>query len=421
MGRETTPARARHRLLGAIGMTSAVAVALAAVTATAATADVVREHATADVVRKHAPTGFSIRVPSAYRVGFSKGVYVLRAPGRVLTFSRIQSTVGADAYISALTGQVGGTVVARAGGPAEAIAQIDYGTRREAVVARRSGTTLVVTTSASTVSNPIGLDALRAIGLSARGGVTLKPRGATGGAVTPIRLVDYRTPDGGATARVPAGWQVDGGNGNVYGSGPGGAFALGLSFTIVLPNTAPGPLPASAVVAPFMNATTALQNVVPTIFKVGGIRIRSLLRDAALPGFTSSGLFQFDYTSNGEAWTGVALVGTDSPDKYGNLGWALYYSGVGVRVGSSPALGLGLMDTWKSWNPAGAIAARTRSQIQMLNDTAATWQQVSEFRSVTADRQARDVGCLLLGYYAIEDNSRQYDLPPLPCGQIYTR
>ena len=113
-------------------------------------------------------------------------------------------------------------------------------------------------------------------------------------------------------------------------------------------------------------------------------------------------------------------MGTAGSDKYATLGRGLSYRGIGVRVGSSPALGLGLVETWKSWNPSGAIAARTRSQIQLLKETADTWQQVSEFRSVTADRQARDVGCLLQGYYVIEDNSRKYDLPPLQCGQIYT-
>lgn len=372
------------------------------------------------VVRRHTPTKLTIRVPSPYTMGFSKGIYVLRANGRVLTYSRVSTTAGADAYVAALAGQLGGRVVFRAGGPAESAAQIEFPNRKEAMVVRRSGKTLVVTTSVSRVGFPLNLDALRAIGVSARGGVTLRPPASKAATVKPIRLVPFRTADGGATASVPAGWTVDGGQGSVYGSSDAGAFALGLSFTVVLPNTAPGPLPATAVVAPFMNATTALLNVAPQIFKIGNVRIRSLLRDAPLPTFTSSGLFQFDYTVNGQPWTGIALVGTDSPDKYGNLGWGLYYSGVGVRVGSGPSVGLGLMETWRSWNPSGAIAARTRSQIQLLNETAQTWQQVSEFRSATADRQARDVGCLLQGYYVIEDNSRKYDLPPLPCGQIYT-
>ena len=49
------------------------------------------------------------------------------------------------------------------------------------------------------------------------------------------------------------------------------------------------------------------------------------------------------------------------------------------------------------------------------------WQQTSEFRSRIADQQSRDVGCLLLGYYVVEDNARKYQLPPLPCGQVYVK
>ena len=32
-----------------------------------------------------------------------------------------------------------------------------------------------------------------------------------------------------------------------------------------------------------------------------------------------------------------------------------------------------------------------------------------------------DVGCLLQGWYAVEDNARKYSLPPLPCGQVYVK
>ena len=128
----------------------------------------------------------------------------------------------------------------------------------------------------------------------------------------------------------------------------------------------------------------------------------------------------FDYRLKGKPWRGVATVGTDSSAKYGGSVWQFYYSGIGVPVNSNPAVGVGLLRSWRSWNPSGAIAARTRAAIAILNETNAVWQQTSEFRSQTADRQSRDVGCLLQGYYVIEDNSRKYNLPSLPCGQIYT-
>ena len=83
-------------------------------------------------------------------------------------------------------------------------------------------------------------------------------------------------------------------------------------------------------------------------------------------------------------------------------------------------VGNALVESWRSWNPSGGIAQATAAAIRTLNETAEIWQQTAEFRSVTADRQARDVGCLLQGYYIVEDNSRKYNLPALPCGQIYT-
>ena len=49
-----------------------------------------------------------------------------------------------------------------------------------------------------------------------------------------------------------------------------------------------------------------------------------------------------------------------------------------------------------------------------MNETNEIWQQTSEFRSRMADQQSRDVGCLLLGYYHVEDNSRKYEPPAAP-------
>ena len=404
----------RRRIAGVIVL--AVTVAATAVAAMPSTA------ATGFVTLKH-KTGLSITVPRDYKMGFSRGVYVLKAPGRTLTFSRSVSGAGADQYGAALLQQLGGKVVFRAGGPAEFAAQINFGSRRDAFVILRGGGKLLITTSSSRVSSPLALEALRSIGQSARGGVSLRaPASAGGGATQSIALAPYRTPDGGATALVPTGpgWTLDGANGNILGFGTNGAFAFGLSANVIVPGAAPGPLPASIIVAPYMNAADALREILPRLFKVSNIQIRGIIHDAVFPTFTSSAMFRFDYESNGQAWTGAAIVGTDSPDKYGNIAWNFYYSGIGVRVGTDPSVGVGLLKSWKSWDPSGAIANRTAQQVKLIDETNQVWQQTAEFRSVTADRQARDVGCLLQGYYVIEDNSRKYDLPPLPCGQIYT-
>jgi hypothetical protein len=90
-----------------------------------------------------------------------------------------------------------------------------------------------------------------------------------------------------------------------------------------------------------------------------------------------------------------------------------------VPAGSDGSVGAALLKSWRSWDPSGAIAQRTAQAKALIDQTNEVWKQTSEFRSRTADRQSRDVGCLLLGYYDVEDNSRKYDLPPLPCGRQY--
>ena len=47
----------------------------------------------------------------------------------------------------------------------------------------------------------------------------------------------------------------------------------------------------------------------------------------------------------------------------------------------------------------------------LISETNQIWQETSEFRSRIADQQSRDVGCLLSGYYIVEDNARRYGLP----------
>lgn len=375
-------------------------------------------------VRTHAPTKLKITVPSPYRMGFRGGVYILTAPGRTLTFSRSVSPISADQYATALINQIGGKVVFRAGGPAETAVQVDRGDRREAFVVERRGGRLLVTTSSSKVSNPLQLEAIRAIGRSARGGVALRAtQQGVGQATATIPLKPFHSQDGGSSALVPAepGWQFNGGNGAVQGfNQQRGSFLLGYSASVFIPEAAPGPIPASFLQGPYMNAATALANIIPQLSPdVSNVQIREVVRDAVLPTYSSSAMFRFDYSLNGRRWTGGAIVGTDDPSKYGNLLWKFYYSGIGVPVGSDPAVGAGLMKVWGSWDPSAAIARATSAQLKLINETNQVWQQVTEFRSVTADRQSRDVGCLLQGYYAVEDNSRKFNLPPLPCGRIY--
>lgn len=370
---------------------------------------------------RHAPSGFSMQAPPGFSIRLSKGVYVLEK-GRVsVSFSRLVTSVTPAQLGAALTQQLGGTVVVRAGDAKHFVTQLTRGTRRDAIVVERIGSKLVVTTSAASNTAPVALETLKSMGRSARGGVSLSAPKATPQAG--IKLVPYRAPDGGATALVPAGgeWDIQSSQGAIQGSSTRGAFLFGFSLNVPTPEFAPANTPPNIIVSPYMNAATALTRLLPRLAPtVSNVRVTKVLKDAVLPSFTSSGMLLFNYRHNGKAWRGVVTVGTDSPSKYSGSLWQFYYSGIGVPVNSDPAVGVGLLRSWKSWNPSGAIAARTRAAIAILNETNEVWRQTLEFRSQTADRQSRDVGCLLQGYYVIEDNSRRYNLPPLPCGQIYT-
>jgi hypothetical protein len=371
------------------------------------------------ITLRHAPTRFVIRAPEGFRLEFRSGVYILRKGVTSMSFSRLAANVTPAQLGGALFRALGGRILIRAGDGRHVVGQVVNGRRGDTFVVERIGSQLAITTSTSLVGRPVVLETLRQIGLGARGGVILRPPKARPQPSIPLR--PYRSPDGGATALVPAGsdWDFQSTNGAILGYNRNrGAFLFGYSLNI--PLSAPGPTPSNIVVGPYLSAVQALIQVLPRVTSARNIRVRRVLVDRALPSFTSSGMIQFDYRDNGRLWTGVATVGTDDPSRYSNFLWNFYYSGIAVPAGSSSAVGVGLLRSWKSWNPSGAIAARTRASIALINETNQIWQQTNEFRSQQADQQSRDVGCLLQGYYIVEDNARHYGLPPLPCGQIYT-
>jgi hypothetical protein len=372
---------------------------------------------------RHAGSGFRVDAPAASHLRVQRGVYVFTAAGATISYSRSVSGLTVRQFGDALLRQLQGTPVSRSRGARRYTAEVLVGGRREAFVVTRSGSTVAVTTGTSTASRPLALATLRAIAASARGGYALRPPKAA--TAKPLALRSYRAPDGGATAQVPAGsgWNVQSSQGALQVVGAKGSLLLGYSINIFLPSSIPpGTSAGPALVSPYLSAAAALTGFWPRLADgVTNIVVRRLVRDGPLPSFTSSGLFQIDYRYRGRPWTGIALVGTDDPQKYSNFVWNLYFSGIGVPAGSTSAVGDALLRTWRSWDPSGAIAARTAQARQLIAETNEVWQQTSEFRSQTASRQARDVGCLLSGYYHVEDNSRRYDLPPLPCGQIYTK
>jgi hypothetical protein len=373
----------------------------------------------ATVTLRHRATRFRITAPRGFRLRFSKGVYILAKGRRRMSFSRAVTGTTPSAFGAALLEQLGGRVVSRRATARRFTARVDRGSDRETVVVARDGRFLAVTTSTSPASRPDSLATVRRVGASAAGGVALKPPSAPA-AGPEIALQPYRAPDGGATALVPAGWDVQSSGGAIQGSSANGAFLFGLSLNIFLPETAPPGTPAGILVSPYLPAAEALSQIFPRLAPaVSDIRIRSVLHEAPLPSFSSSAMYLFDYKLSGQPWTGAATIATDSPDRYSNYVWNMYYSGVGVPAGSDGSVGAALLKSWRSWDPSGAIAQRTARARELISETNEVWKQTSEFRSRTADRQARDVGCLLQGYYVIEDNSRAYDLPPLPCGRQY--
>ena len=403
-----------HRVPGLVAAAAALMLAVAA-SGAAAPVDSGQFRV---VALRHAPTKFSIRAPEGFRLNLRNGVYLMRKRSVTVSYVRLDTTVSPAQLGAALLQALPGRLLVRAGDNRHFVAAVAGRSRNDHFVVERAGSRLAVTAS-TTSGVPVALETLRQMGLSARGGIML--RAPKSGRQQAIPLRPYRAPDGGATALVPAGndWDIQSTGGSIQGASRRGAFLFGFSYNV--PLTAPPNSPPSFITGPYLSAVQALQQLFPRLApSVRNIRVRRVLKDAILPSFTSSGMLLFDYRLNGKPWTGVATVATDHPSKFSNFLWNYYYSGVGVPAGSDAAVGIGLLRSWRSWDPSGAIAARTRAAIALINETNQIWQQTNEFRSRTADQQSRDVGCLLSGYYVIEDNARRYGLPPLDCGQIYT-
>ena len=324
---------------------------------------------------RHTPSGFSIQAPAGYSLSVSKGVYVLKKGSSTLSFSRSVTTVTAAQFGGALLQQLGGKVLSKGGDARQFTGQVAVGNRREAFVIARDGSRLAVTTSSSPSSSPLALGLVRQVGASARGGFALRAPAQT--QTRSIALGAYRAPDGGATALVPTdpSWTIESTQGAIQGSSAKGSFIFGFSINIFLPGSAPAN--SGTLISPYLYAANALTQFFPRLAPtVSNIRITGLIKDAALPSFTSSGMFLIDYQVNGKPWTGAVTVGTDGPEKYSNFVWNFYYSGIGVPVGSNPAVGVGLLQGLEELEPerrnrgayAGGPAADQRDQRDLAAD-----------------------------------------------------
>ncbi len=361
---------------------------------------------------------FSIQVPDGFDIEERSGVYVMSDGEQSISYSRTATGVSSEEFLNQLLAQIGGDVVSQDADGSGYTAEVDRDGARELIVIRQQDGAITVATGHVPEGGSLRLADLVSASDSAHGAVTLTPPAATQGAGS-IELRQFSAPDGGAKGLVPAdpSWNISSNQGTIEGSSDVGNFVFGVTIQVITPENSMG---AGGISAPYSDAAASLGTILPQLVKgVSNVQVTSTVADGVIDSYTSSGMYAYTYDWNGQPWTGVAIVATDDPSKYGNFMWNWYFTNIAVPAGSDGSVGSGLLKAWQAWDPSGAIAKRSQRSKQLLDETNQIWQDTSEFRSKQADRQSRDVGCLLQGYYETEDNSRKYDLPPAPCGQEY--
>lgn len=360
---------------------------------------------------------FSIEVPAGFAIEERDGVYVMSDGDQSISYSQTATDAAPEEFLQALLDQLGGDVVSQDGDGSGLTAEVSRDGARELLVVRPADGAIAVTTGHVPEDGDLSLADVRASADSAQGAVTLTPPATP---ASTIELKEFSAPDGGATGLVPAdpSWTISSNGGTIEGSSDVGTFVFGVTIQVITPeNTFPG---AGGISAPYADAASSLGVLLPQLLQgASNVQVTSTVAEGVIDGYTSSGMYAYTYDWNGTPWTGVAIVATDDPSKYGGFQWNWYYTNISVPAGSDGSVGAGLLKAWQAWNPSGAIAQRSQRSRELLDETNQIWQDTSEFRADQADRQSRDVGCLLQGYYDVEDNSRTYDLPPLPCGQAY--
>jgi hypothetical protein len=330
-------------------------------------------------------THFSVKVPRGFKLTFRNGVYTIADRRAKLIYARAKTQQTAAQAGDAIARGEQATVSGRRASARAFRATLATPSKgRRVLEINRRGAYLTISTyadlrtrKASTAGGPLARAAitsqeialLRRISATANGGQPI----ALGAGV---RLKPFTARDGSATAFVPdlPGWSYDGLKGVVEGGNPTqGSFAFGVVFYAQTPATFVLLRSPAFVDAPgFVDAGTALTTLIPQWFtKCCQIPLANVQITGELPGSQQflglgyqSGFFTATFTVGGRPWQGVFLLGTN-PTTGVDGDFFIYYSYVAVPVGTSPAIGEALLETWASWNPSA-------DQQRRRNETLAT-------------------------------------------------
>jgi len=339
---------------------------------------------------RDAKTGFAIHAPTGFKLTQRGDVYTIAKDSLKLVYARAKTSQSATQAGDAIARAQGATVSKRSASSRSFRATLATKQGVRVLELRRSGAYLRIATYASggarkataaattapraraaITANQLAL--LRQIAQTANGGRPI----ALGG---DVRLKAFTAQDGSATAFVPdrPGWGFDGLRGVIEGSNPKeGAFAFGVVFYVQTPATfillrdprfpqAPGFLDAAG------SLTIALPEWLSTCCRaqMTNVQITGQLpgSDQFLGAGFSSGFFTANFTLNGRPWQGVFLLGSN-PTTGVDGTFFVYYSYVAVPVGTSPAIGAALLQTWASWNPSADQARRRNETLATILST----------------------------------------------------
>jgi hypothetical protein len=320
-------------------------------------------------------TGFRIKAPKGAKLKHVKGVYVVTRKGARFAIAAVataQSPAAAGAEIARALGanvtsvkspksSYLATLAPRKGGAATAVAIRRRGKRL--IVGRTTGKAGASGGPRATAALTTGeIAVLRRLVNSAAGGTPI----ALGSGI-PLRR--FTAADGSATAFVPdrPGWNYSGARGGIDGSNPNeGALAFGIAVPILTPGSF-GSGTGQFVESPFVDAATAVRNVLPAWFaRIGAtVQVTGLTpfqgADQVLGANYNSGFFAATLNVGGAPFDGVILMGTAPIDgQY----WLMYYSLAIVRRGADARIGPALLESWASWNPS---ADQQRRRNETLN------------------------------------------------------